>query len=120
MRIILLLVAFAGCGCVRSEFVRTRATPAGAPRPADAVEVFLLERPTRPFTEVGFVEVHATDESADAGDLMAELRTRAGAEGCDAVAFLGDNDRISSSSATSGYRAVCLVYIAPTGVPPSP
>ena len=141
MRNVLLLVVLTGClwsnPSVHSEFVRTRAAPIGTPRSGHAVEVFILERPARPFSEVGLVEVQGGNS---ARDLMTALRRRAGKEGCSAIAFLGDNDHMSSSSTSKtdtssspsatggetttsstsvttsaavddGYRAVCLVYL---------
>ena len=150
MRTLFLLVALAGCGrMIHSDFVRTRPGPhPTTPRPPETVEVFIAERPARPFTEIGFVEVQEARGRYTSSELVAELRARAGQEGCDAVIFLGDNDAVwsSSSSSTStttsgdddgsgssttttttesdsagtrnGYRGACIVYLDPVSGAP--
>ena len=142
-----LVVLLAGCISdrrIRSDFVRTRSTPHPTlRRHAGAVEVYIAERPTRPFAEIGFVEVQEAAGHYTSSELVGALRARAGREGCNAVVFLGDNDRMWTSTSTStststtpdatgsgsttttktstsdeagtqhGYRGACLVYLGP-------
>jgi hypothetical protein len=139
MRTIVLFLATVGCTpVIYTDFVRTRPEPRPmSPRPAETVEVFLSERPGRPFTEIGFVEVQEARGSSTSSELLAELRARAGQEGCHALVFLGDNDAVGGTSlrssvdgdattdATStpgvthhGFRGTCIVYLDPVSVAP--
>lgn len=134
------LTLAAGCG-VKTEFVPMNSPPhALVPRAAEQVEMFSAARPTRPFVEVGTIEVQQRSGSAGtASTVLGAMRAEAGRRGCDGLIVLGDNDKtvVSGTSSTvggyghgtvssetlKGYRGSCIVYVdapaaAPSASPP--
>lgn len=90
------------------------------PRPFDSVEVYTVSFPQRPFVEVGILEAQQESElSLDAPpEVLAKLRERAAAQGCDAIIMNGANDAVlghgdrrhSHVTTLRGYRATCIMY----------
>jgi hypothetical protein len=126
------LALLAACGTT-TEFVRTNSSYAARPaRPADAVDIYTAGPPPRPFVEVGIIEAQQQSAYSSGGmpRVIAELRKRAGAEGCDGVILLGANDKVVGSSymtgstyqgtgsvlgsgsttTLKGYRGTCIAY----------
>src|SRR5688500_13685642 len=91
-----------GCRSMSSDYVPMKPAPRPmAPRAGEQVEVFMADAPTRPFVEVGMVEVQEERGDYSSGELIAALRSRAGEAGCDGLILLGDNDEVVGSSSTS-------------------
>jgi hypothetical protein len=95
-------------GCTDASRVTPLRSPphALASRPREAVEVFTVKPPDRPFTELAIIS------SIDGLDGVSE---RAGQLGCDAVFLLapGSGPRTAWGYRRSTTRATCLVYDEP-------
>lgn len=117
------LLFIAACG---TSIKPTALNPAPHPmyaRPAAAVEVFTSGAPPRPHVDVALLEAEESSRfsTADTGDMIGALRTRAGAMGCDAVVISGATSRdpgMRDSEAwlyenrheRKGLFATCIVY----------
>ncbi len=121
VRSLAVVVALASAGCMNVAYVSTNQPPhAVRPRPAAEVAVFQTGIPSRPFIEVGYLDVQA--QTNDPEFLLDELRVEAGARGCDAIVFLGNTDATSARATVAsagtpknkGYRAICVVYSDPS------
>ena len=119
-----LALALASAGCVTVNYVPTNTPPhAMRPRPAAEVAVFQTGIPSRPYVEVGYLEVQA--QTNDPEFLIDQLREEAGDRGCDAIVFIGSNDSTSAhatvtgraatlqTTKSKGYRAVCIAFSDP-------
>jgi hypothetical protein len=99
-----LAATFAAAGCARVEYVPTSPPPrAIRARPAAEVEVLQTRTQSRPYVEVGHLDVQA--QTNDPEFLIDQLREEAGERGCDAIFFVGESPK--------GYRALCIVYRDP-------
>jgi hypothetical protein len=99
-----LAIAGAGAGCGHSvTYTALNASPRPlAPRTAASVELYMTTQPTRPSVEVGYFEIEQqSPASSGTPAMIAELRTRAGRMGCDALVLTGSTDRIQSYSGQS-------------------
>lgn len=119
--IVLLVIAAAGCGTVVS------ATPLNSPPhrmrrlPPSSVEIFASAPPSRPHVDVALLQVNQTTglNAQGVDRMMAKLREKAGAMGCDAV-FVGalterdgsDYEAVSSllDPGARLLQATCIVY----------
>ena len=118
-----LLAAFAGCG-INVAYVPLNASPAPRQaRPVESVEVWSSGRPSRPFVDLGIIEAQEEAWSgASPADIVAAMRQKAAAVGCDGLVLTGGNDAVvgsmtvqkgqGSGSVTTlkGYRGTCIVY----------
>jgi hypothetical protein len=109
-----------GCGTV-SGWMPTNPPPHPLQaRPAEQVELFTSATPTRDFVEVGLIEAAPSSGFSRAGDfaVLQQLRTEAGARGCDGLVVNGESK--SENGSNSGgtitvtqqtlFRAACIVY----------
>jgi hypothetical protein len=112
-----------GCG-VSAAYVPTAGTARPmTPRSVDEVEVFLTQKPDRPFKDVGMIEVQQeilNDSGTSA--LVGEIRRVAAQRGCDGVVISGANDAVVATGymqngsgnfgarTLKGYRATCIVF----------
>jgi len=71
------------------------------PRPASKVTVFTTGAPSRPFVEVAMIEARQGTGSAEK-DVFDDLRSQAGALGCDGLVLIGANDSVEGSVSTTG------------------
>ena len=116
-------LAMTGCG-TRVDYTPLRG-PAGAmiPRSPSEVEVFLTQKPSRPYLEVGMLEARQESTLSLDGQsgIIAELREEAAEIGCDGIIVTGAADEVTGHvdknggyiTELKGYRAVCIVW-APT------
>lgn len=125
MRIVLVHVVLLSCACGTSlTFARTQTSPHKLqPRAAEQVQVFMVDRPTRPYVEIGMVEAlneyQTYNEDRAMSRLIKNMREYAGELGCDALVILGGNDSTvsplgafgNSPGRYKGYRGSCLVYV---------
>jgi hypothetical protein len=128
-----LLLTFAaasllGCG-TRTSYARLNAPPGPmSPRAPESVEVFSATRPERPYVEVGIIEAQQASDfsSHDMPEIVAEMRARAAAEGCDAVLITSNNDAVvgstddagsGSTTTLKGYRGACVMYKPASSAP---
>jgi hypothetical protein len=112
-------VALCACG-VSVTYTQMNSPPRPMkPRAGAAVELFMTQRPARPFVEVGMLEARQESTAfSDAFDLLTALRDEAGKRGCEAIIVTGESDKVvgavSSTGAMAatlkGYRAVCIVF----------
>ena len=112
--------ALVGCG-TRVDYTPLRA-PTGAmtPRSPAEVEVFLTQKPSRPYVEVGLLEARQESTMSLDGQsgIIAELREEAAEIGCDGLIVTGDADEVTGHAdkqggyvtELKGYRAVCIVW----------
>jgi hypothetical protein len=121
---LVLAIVLASAGCVNVDYVATNTPPhAMRPRPASQVEVFQTGIPSRPYVEVGYLEVQA--QTNDPEFLIDQLREEAGERGCEGIVFIANNDSTSThatitgtgaavrTTKNKGYRAVCIAYRDP-------
>lgn len=133
-------VAVLGPGCattvINSHPLNSAPHPL-KPREPAAVEIFTTGPPTRPFVEVALIE--ARQAGFDEAPVFGELRSRAGAIGCEGLVLLRSNDSVVGSIVSSlpsaegsfisgytetlhGYRATCIAWkddgAAPAAAPP--
>jgi hypothetical protein len=102
-RIGLALVLLSGCVGTTFNTIPVNAPPtAMKARPVDKVEVFSSDRPQKPYVDVAYLEADVTALEGP-NNVVADLRARAAALGCDAIIFNGRD-------AKSGYAANCIVY----------
>ena len=114
-------VGLTGCG-TRTSYVRLNQPPGPmTARDPASVEVYSATRPDRPWVEIGIIEAQqASDFSGhDMPEIVAEMRARAAAEGCDALIITSNNDSVvgtsdddgsGSTSTLKGYRGACAMY----------
>jgi len=124
MRNGLLLVAIAasllGCG-TRTSY--TQLNPSPVPmheRDPSTVEVFSAGKPERPYVEVGIIEAQQRSgfSSDDMPEIVAEMRERAAAQGCDGMIIVSNNDTVvgatvsgdGSTDTLKGFRGACIMY----------
>jgi hypothetical protein len=111
-------VASAGCANSISSYVQLNATPAMAPRPAAAVEIFSTPHVQHPYVEVGVMGIAGLNSLGGQptwDELINRLRQEAGERGCDALYLLGRVDNF--------IQGTCLVYTdkgSPMATPPGP
>lgn len=117
MKLALLCVVLAGCGTSIQATAINPAPHVLAPRPTESVEVFTSGAPARPHVDVALLEAEQDSSYSldDTGAMLAKLRERGAAMGCDALVFHG----LSSSSeelvgdqvqSRKGVYATCIVY----------
>jgi hypothetical protein len=113
-----------GCGTTINDLPLNAPPHMMTARSPESVEIFMTQRPSRPFTEVAMLE--AQRASAYSGDgpeaVMAKLREAAAQKGCDGIIMNGANDATVGSTTVNngvgsgyvttlkGYRATCIVY----------
>lgn len=123
------LLFTAACG-TKVAYIPTNA-PAHAPvaRAPEAVDVYTVDTPARPFREIGLLEAQKASGFSfhERPEIFAALRKEAARRGCDGVILLGTNDKVDGWSSVSttpdggaelshhtetleGYRATCIVY----------
>jgi hypothetical protein len=116
--------ALVGCG-TRVDYTPLRApTCAMTPHAPEQVEVFLTQKPSRPYVEVGLLEARQESTMSLDGQsgIIAELREEAAELGCDGLIVTGDADAVTGHAddhggfvtELKGYRAVCIAW-APIG-----
>lgn len=108
-----------GCG---ASILWTSTHPAPRemkPLPADKVEVFMLKPPTRPFAEVGLIDVDhggGAFSGINNNEVLQKGREFAGQKGCDAVVVsdVTNNFRNAGNAAVNqkGYQLTCIVWMA--------
>lgn len=111
MRIALVLVlgsvVLTGCS-VSSSFVRANEPPHTlAPRPDDAVEIFVSGPPQRPFIDLGMIRASSyCDSMYNPGRqaVLDEIRHRAALQGCDGVILSRGGPGACAGS------GICIVY----------
>ena len=113
-------LALAGCG-TRVDYTPLRG-PAGAmtPKSPSQVEVFLTQKPSRPYLEVGLLEARQESTLSLDGQsgIIEELREEAAEIGCDGLIVTGGADQVTGHvgehggyvTELKGYRAVCIVW----------
>jgi hypothetical protein len=117
-------LAMAGCG-TRVDYTPLRGpTACMTPRSPSQVEVFLTQKPPRPYVEVGLLEARQESEMSLDGQsaIIEELRQEAAEIGCDGLIVTGDADQVTGHADKNGgyvtelkgYRAVCIVWAAPS------
>ena len=101
--------------CIQSSISELPLNPAPRPlarRTADQVEVYSAGRPERPFVDHVYLEGAAGADGPMA--VVARLRERAGALGCDAIVLGSPRDQIVGQgkwvSGEPTYGASCIVY----------
>ena len=109
----------AGCG-TRVDYTPLRAGGAMRPRPASQVEVFLTQKPPRPYVEVGLLEARQESTLSLDGQsgIIEELREEAAEIGCDGLIVTGGANETTGHAdqhggyvtELKGYRAVCIVW----------
>lgn len=118
----LLLAVVGGCGATMLRWTPLHPPPREMRARAPADVAVLYNYPRRPYVEIGVLEVHEEDGSSnkDRPELLAELRERAGARGCDAVVVTdADRDTLDPAFAfprpvtLQGVRGGCLVFVEP-------
>jgi hypothetical protein len=124
---VLALASIACCGLVgcgtRVDYTPLRAVQMSQRSPAQ-VEVFLEQRPTRPYVEAGLLEARQESTMSLDGQsaILEELRAEAAEIGCDGIIFRGSanetvghvGERSGYVTELKGYSAVCIVYTAAT------
>lgn len=127
-----LVLVSTGCG-IHTEYIPMNTPPRPlAPRPPEQVEMFSSQKPSRPYVEVGTIEVQQQAyNGSTASSIVTTLRAEGGRRGCDGLVMLGANDALFvagssgpnggsvSSRTLKGYRASCIVYTEPMP-PPAP
>lgn len=108
-----------GCG-TRVDYTPLRAVYMSAHAPAQ-VEVFLEQRPTRPYVEAGLLEARQESTMSLDGQsaIIEELRAEAAEIGCDGLIVRGAaNETVGHIgkhgghvTELKGYSAVCIVYV---------
>ena len=95
--------------------VTTKYTPANTPdrpmtaRAPESVEVFSSGVPSRPFRDVGLLEVYQGSTINETADMIQALRVRAANQGCDALIL--KSYKVSSHKTMT---ASCVLYtVAP-------
>lgn len=118
-------LAMTGCG-TRVDYTPLRG-PAGAmtPRSPSEVEVFLTQKPSRPYIEVGLLEARQESTMSLDGQsgIIEELREEAAEIGCDGLIVTGSADEVTGHvdqhggyvTELKGYRAVCIVWAYAAG-----
>ena len=102
-RFALALIALSGCVGTTFNTIPVNSPPRELkPRPVETVEVFSSDRPQKPYVDVAYLEAEVTPLEGT-NNVVANLRARAAALGCDAIIFMGRD-------AKSGYAANCVVY----------
>jgi hypothetical protein len=129
------IVALVLVGCTVNSasvpvYIPTNAWPhASYVKQPEDVAIFMTGRPSRPFVEVGMIEVQQKELPPEKPPaLFARMRAFAGTLGCDALAIFASNDGIVDpggkygASTLKGYRGACIVYVdapPPTASAPS-
>ena len=88
-------VAVAGCGTTVT-YAETQSPPRPmSPRPASAVAVFTSGAPDADYAEVGIIQGRQTSDYSldDLPEIIAEMRERAGEEGCHGIVINGRSDK---------------------------
>lgn len=109
-----------GCFGTTVEFTKLNRPPHKlTPRPDKQVQIFARKAPTRPFTEVYLLEGD-TALPEGSGELMDDLRAKAGQLGCDALLLSASTAAIGERAGVVGraHQAVCIVYNEPAPPPP--
>jgi len=111
----------AGCGTTIQSTAINPAPRQLVPRDAASVEVFTTGAPPRPHVDVALLEAEQDSSYSldDTAEMLAKLRERGAAMGCDALVFHGLSsyseeligDQVQSRK---GVYATCIVY-TPTG-----
>jgi hypothetical protein len=119
------LLLIAACGTT-TRFVATNPSPRPlTPKPALAVHVYTTGAPQAEYVEVGILQARQSSgfSTDDMPEIIAEMRQRAGAIGCDGLIINGaadkhegstfvSDDAISSSNQTlEGFWGACIVYL---------
>lgn len=122
---LLALLVLSACGTT-TRFAATNPAPHPlTARPPAAVEVFATGLPQRPFVEVGLIQGRQSSEFSgdEMPEIIAEMRSEAGKQGCDGLVINGASDSqqsstyvsrhsMSSSSKTlEGFWGACIVYV---------
>jgi hypothetical protein len=114
-RFVAVAFALAAAACTHVQYRDTNPAPRPmATKDPNAVEVYTLGPPQRPFVEVGFIDTRAGGFLST--DPFFALREEAGRRGCDALVLIGSNDRTVSDpinhsvNTRQGYRAACIVW----------
>ncbi|HEX8795215.1 MAG TPA: hypothetical protein VF765_29910 [Polyangiaceae bacterium] len=106
-----------GCGAY-SRWLPTNPPPHPMqPKPAEQVDVFTSDFPSRPFVEVGLIQSSPGLTASDL-DVLAELRRAGGARGCDGVIVNGETKSatasgyggVATAQEKTAFRAACIVY----------
>jgi hypothetical protein len=119
----LALLLAAGCGTSIHATTLNPSPVAMAPRPAAAVELYTSGAPPRPHVDVMLLEAEETSSfSMDkTAEMLAKLRERAGAMGCDAIVIGGMSSRdpgvrdaeswlSDNPKGRKGVFGTCIVY----------
>jgi hypothetical protein len=126
MKLTLICVVLAGCG---TTIQTTAINPAPRPlaRSPDSVEVFTTGAPPRPHVDVALLEAEQDSSYSldDTAAMLAKLRERGAAMGCDALVFHGlasyreelVGDQVQSRK---GVYATCIVYTTQLASAPPP
>jgi hypothetical protein len=118
MRILVpLLSVLAGCAWVpwpTTQFIPTNAAPQPMrPKAPDDVSI-VSTAPNRPFVEVGFIEGWQENSLEEEASVLAKMRAKAGALGCDVLLITGTSNYVSgfrgSTDTEVGYHGACLVF----------
>ncbi|GAC1522441.1 MAG: hypothetical protein NVS3B10_22770 [Polyangiales bacterium] len=109
------LVAGPLCACgVAVSYTQLRPSADLSPVPPASVELF-LSPPPRHYVELGMIEVQQEAYNSDqTGELIQQMRIRAGRAGCDALIIVGTNNATIGNRYTTwtekGYRGICAVW----------
>lgn len=128
LALLLGLVSLIGCGINVAFIPMNRPPRALQARDPGTVEVFAAARPSRPFVDVGLIEVQQESylSGHDEAALLQRMRVEAAGRGCDGLMILGPNDATvvsgtsghTSSATVRGYRGSCIVYTSGMGEAP--
>lgn len=118
-------LALAGCG-TRVDYTPLRGPGAPmTPRSPSQVEVFMTQKPSWPYVEVGLLEARQESTLSLDGQsgIIEELREEAAEIGCDGLIVTGGADEVTGHidkhggyvTELKGYRAVCIVWAPSAG-----
>lgn len=109
------VAAFAGCGAAGVQHAQLHRPPhALSPKSPEQVEIFPHKNPSAPYIEVFRLEL-ADDHNHARGEVLRQMRAKAGELGCDGLVLDGEDfDEPSEAphlvTSASRRRAICIVY----------
>ena len=107
-----------GCGTVVTYTPLQGNANAVYARPAESVDIYLTDPPTRPHRDVGLLEAEQESEMSADGtkEMLAEVRKQAARHGCDAIFIkrVGSDAKsfLDSNWAVKAITATCIRYTA--------
>ena len=117
MRLLLLAsVLFAGCAAQVASTQVNQSPTQMFRRPVESVELFTSGPPVRPHTDVAVLEAEPGLSERSTGDLIARMREKAAAQGCDGLVVTGVDTQVTHRDGErKTVTGTCIVY-APTAV----